>query len=174
MRAQTVPTRKTTTETIRLPIPTTSTAKSTTTQETSTERKPDEEVDQTTQQDVGDTVMPTQETIKSRARLLNLNVDELQNFAIALHNDTDSKSNKKHMSDLSDVNLDVDDEDEPRMIPEHKHKDIPEKFYHNLQAPFHPLMAVDRAGSEEIECKENEINYKVSKIFELLMNKLRH
>lgn len=122
----------------------------------------DSETEPTPLSEVGDPILPTQEIIKPRPRLLHLNVDELQNFAIALHNETNAKGQKKHLTDLSDVNLDVDDDDEPRMIPvEHKHKDMPEKFYANLQAPFHPLMTVER-GSEEIDtCKENEIIYKI-------------
>lgn len=143
----------------------TTTSTTTTTElyiETSTERRMDSETEPTPLSEVGDPILPTQEIIKPRPRLLHLNVDELQNFAIALHNETNAKGQKKHLTDLSDVNLDVDDDDEPRMIPvEHKHKDMPEKFYANLQAPFHPLMTVER-GSEEIDtCKENEIIYKV-------------
>ncbi|XP_022817778.1 putative epidermal cell surface receptor isoform X1 [Spodoptera litura] len=144
--------------------PTTTTTTTTTEPyiETTTERRIDPETEPTPLSEVGDPILPTQETIKPRARLLHLNVDELQNFAIALHNETNAKGQKKHLTDLSDVNLDVDDDDEPRMIPvEHKHKDMPEKFYANLQAPFHPLMTVER-GSEEMDtCKENEIIYKI-------------
>lgn len=68
---------------------------------------------------------------------------------------------KKVLGDLSDVNLDGDDDDEPRITSnDAKNKQISDKFYTNLQAPFNPLLAVDR--SEEIEtCKENEVMYKV-------------
>ncbi|KAG6464357.1 hypothetical protein O3G_MSEX014459 [Manduca sexta] len=97
---------------------------------------------------------------KPKPRLLNLSVDELQNFANALHNQTEDRSNKKGI-DLSDVTLDDDEDEPPRVLPEHKHKDIPDKFYTNLQAPFHHLLNPDR-GSDEVEtCKENEISYKV-------------
>ncbi|KOB75087.1 putative epidermal cell surface receptor, partial [Operophtera brumata] len=51
---------------------------------------------------------------KPSPRLLTLNVDELQNFANVLHNQTDKK---KDLTDLSDVNLD-DDEEEPQRIGE--------------------------------------------------------
>ncbi|CAG9565313.1 unnamed protein product [Danaus chrysippus] len=99
------------------------------------------------------------EALKPKPRLLNLNVDELQNFANALHNQ--SMGTKKVLGDLSDVNLDGDDDDEPRITSnDAKNKQISDKFYTNLQAPFNPLLAVDR--SEEIEtCKENEVMYKV-------------
>ncbi|KAJ8713886.1 hypothetical protein PYW08_007506 [Mythimna loreyi] len=161
-RSQTAPYRDPTTESLQPQTTAATTISSTTTTEATVEQKPDEESDQTTPSEVGELPMPTQETMKPRARLLNLNVDELQNFAIALHNDTNAKSQKKQMSDLSDVNLDVDEDDEPRLITvDHKHKDMPDKFYANLQAPFHPLMTVDRVGSEEAECKENEISYKL-------------
>lgn len=108
-------------------------------------------------------------TDSKQPRLLNLNVEDLQSFANALHNDT-SKIEKK-MPDLSDVNLD-DDDDEPSRITadEHEHKShhdkqISDKFYTNLQVPFHPLLSsIDRTASgEEIDtCKENGISYKVS------------
>ncbi|CAB3246236.1 unnamed protein product [Arctia plantaginis] len=100
--------------------------------------------------------------VKPKARLLNLNVDELQNFANALHNETNLKGQKKSLPDLSDVNLDGDDDDEPRIMPvEPKAKEISDKFYTNLQAPFHSLITSDR-GSEEVDtCKENEIAYKI-------------
>lgn len=100
--------------------------------------------------------------VKPEPRLLNLNVDELQNFANALHNQ--SQSDKKKGLDLSDVNLDDDDEEPQR---EHGSKNIPDKFYSNLQAPFHPMTAVEK-GSEEMEmCKENGISYKVCIIIQL-------
>ncbi|XP_075983326.1 stranded at second transmembrane protein isoform X3 [Anticarsia gemmatalis] len=109
---------------------------------------------------VPDAPEPMTNENKPKGRLLNLNVDELQNFANALHNDTNAKSNRKHLADLSDVNLDGDDEEETRMMPDTKNKEMPEKFYTNLQAPFHSLMN-DR-GSDEIDtCKENEVIYKV-------------
>lgn len=125
-----------------------------------TENRTEPEIEITTSPEVQE--VATTPEIKPRARLLNLNVDELQNFAIALHNETNASQKKKHLTDLSDVNLDVDDDEEPRILPvEHKHKDMPEKFYANLQAPFHPLMTAER-GSEEMDtCKENEITYKV-------------
>ncbi|XP_026734717.1 putative epidermal cell surface receptor [Trichoplusia ni] len=125
-----------------------------------TENRTEPEIEITTSPEVQE--VATTPEIKPRARLLNLNVDELQNFAIALHNETNASQKKKHLTDLSDVNLDVDDDEEPRILPvEHKHKDMPEKFYANLQAPFHPLMTAER-GSEEMDtCKENEITYKI-------------
>lgn len=97
---------------------------------------------------------------KPKGRLLNLNVDELQNFANALHNQSNDKNSKKGL-DLSDVTLDDDEDDVPKIITEDKHKNIPDKFYSNLQAPFHHLLNNER-GSEELEsCKENGIFYKV-------------
>ncbi|KAM3962555.1 LOW QUALITY PROTEIN: stranded at second [Aphomia sociella] len=107
-------------------------------------------------------VVPTTESIKPKPRLLNLNVDDLQSFANALHNQTNDKDHKKHLGDLSDVNLDNDEDDEPRITGnEHKNNNIADKFFSNLQAPFHSLLAVDK-GSDEIEmCKENEITYKI-------------
>uniref|UniRef100_A0A2A4JUK9 Fibronectin type-III domain-containing protein n=1 Tax=Heliothis virescens TaxID=7102 RepID=A0A2A4JUK9_HELVI len=146
---------------------TTTTEPTTTEHKAETEAEPEPETDPTPLSEVGEEraitqEQPTQEVIKTRARLLNLNVDELQNFAIALHNETNAKNHKKHLTDLSDVNLDVDEDDEPRMIPmDQKHKDMPEKFYTNLQAPFHPLMAADRGSDEVDTCKENEIMYKI-------------
>lgn len=102
-------------------------------------------------------------------RLLNLNVDDLQSFANALHND--SRKDEKKMPDLSDVNLDDDDEDAgpSRMTQDdhdhksHHNKQISDKFYTNLQVPFHPLMSIDRVSSaEETDtCKENGVPYKV-------------
>ncbi|KAJ0173765.1 hypothetical protein K1T71_010914 [Dendrolimus kikuchii] len=109
-----------------------------------------------------DEIIPhvTESVVKPKPRLLNLSVDELQSFANALHNQTKSlEKNTRKVIDLSDVNLDDDDEDLPRIGVETKQK-IPDKFYSNLQAPFHSILP-DR-GSEEIEtCKENEINYKI-------------
>ncbi|XP_049877919.1 putative epidermal cell surface receptor isoform X2 [Pectinophora gossypiella] len=95
-------------------------------------------------------------------RLLNLNVDELQNFANALHNET--KQQKSQKVDLSDVNMDEDEDDPPRLMPHdhNKHeKQIPEKFYSNLQVPFSPLLTIDRASEETDTCKENEVFYKI-------------
>lgn len=109
------------------------------------------------------------ESAKPKARLLNLNVDDLQNFANALHNQTE-KSNKK-LTDLSDVNLDDDDDEPPRILAEHDHrkheKHISDKFYSNLEAPFSPMMAMDRGSEESDTCKENDISYKVSFIWNL-------
>lgn len=107
-------------------------------------------------------------TESKQPRLLNLNVEDLQSFANALHNDTGK--NEKKMPDLSDVNLDDDDEEPSRMTPdEHDHKShhdkqISDKFYTNLQVPFHPLLSMDRATSAEDSdtCKENGVSYKVS------------
>ncbi|XP_045452953.1 putative epidermal cell surface receptor [Melitaea cinxia] len=96
---------------------------------------------------------------KPKPRLLNLNVDELQNFANILHNQT--KGVKNTFADLSDVNLDEDEDENPRVKPnEPKSTHISDKFYTNLKAPLNPLLTVDR--SEETEtCKENGITYKV-------------
>lgn len=83
-------------------------------------------------------------------------MDELQNFANVLHNQT--QADKKKGLDLSDVTLDDDDEEPQR---EHGSKPIPDKFYSNLQAPFHPITTVEK-GSEEMEtCKENGVAFKV-------------
>lgn len=109
---------------------------------------------------------PVPMEVKPKARLLNLNVDELQNFANALHNETSYKGQKKSLPDLSDVNLDEDDDDEPRIMPlESKAKEIPDKFYTNLQAPFHSLIASDRGSEETDMCKENGVTYKVGVLF---------
>lgn len=106
----------------------------------------------------------TDPTAKPKPRLINLSVDELQNFANALHNQTNQRGPKKNIGDLSDVNMDADDDDEPPKLSNHEHKPkISDKFYSNLQVPFSPLMTIDK--SEEIEtCKENEITYKVCKL----------
>jgi hypothetical protein len=95
-----------------------------------------------------------------------LNVDELQTFANALHNQTKEKNHKKPLTDLSDVTLDGDDDDDPKIIPESKQKHIPDKFYSNLEAPFHPIIGIDRGSSETDVCKENEVTYKVSAYLE--------
>nr|XP_026489639.1 putative epidermal cell surface receptor isoform X1 [Vanessa tameamea] len=95
---------------------------------------------------------------KPKPRLLNLSVDELQNFANILHNQT--KGIKSTFSDLSDVNLDEDEDENPRLRDEPKNTHITDKFFSNLKAPFNPLLSVDR--SEETEtCKENDITYKI-------------
>ena len=101
----------------------------------------------------------TEEAAKPKPRLLNLNVDELQNFANVLHNQT--KGIKKTIDDLSDVNLDEDEKESPRDYGiNSRNKQIPEKFYSNLQKPFNPLLSSDK--SEEIEtCKEGGVTYKV-------------
>lgn len=104
------------------------------------------------------------ETLKPRPRLLNLSVDDLKNFAFALHNQT--AVNTKKLTDLSDVTLDGEDEYEPPKVEIPKlEKDMPDKFYTNLQAPFHPILTVDRSDEvrEEADlCRENEVSYKVS------------
>ncbi|CAG9789067.1 unnamed protein product [Diatraea saccharalis] len=97
---------------------------------------------------------------KPQPRLLNLNVEDLQTFANALHNQTNHKNQKK-VTDLSDVTLDGDDDDDPKMIPDTKPKHISDKFYTNLEAPFHPVLGIDRGSSEIDVCKENEVTYKV-------------
>ncbi|XP_050666015.1 putative epidermal cell surface receptor isoform X2 [Leptidea sinapis] len=99
--------------------------------------------------------------MKPKARLLNVNVDDLQQFANALHNQSHLKEPKKSISDLSDVNMEADDE-EPSKLMRHEQdkKIIPDKFYSNLQAPFNPLLNIDK--SEEVEnCKENGVSYKM-------------
>ncbi|XP_038207030.1 uncharacterized protein LOC119828818 isoform X3 [Zerene cesonia] len=104
----------------------------------------------------------TETIVKPKPRLLNLNVDELQNFANALHNQTNQREPKKNIADLSDVNMDGDDDDEPPklLVQERKQNQMADKFYSNLQAPFHPLLNMDK--SEEIEtCKVNEVTYKL-------------
>ncbi|XP_045502574.1 putative epidermal cell surface receptor [Colias croceus] len=105
----------------------------------------------------------TETIVKPKPRLLNLNVDELQNFANALHNQTNQREPKKNIDDLSDVNMDGDDDDDepPKiLVQERKQNHIPDKFYSNLQAPFHPLLNMDK--SDEIEtCKVNEVTYKL-------------
>lgn len=117
----------------------------------------------TTEEAVTTTEVPETETVvKPKPRLLNLNVDDLQTFANALHNQTNKKEIKKPLTDLSDVNLDGDDDEDPKMLTEPKHKQISDKFYSNLQAPFHPLLGVDRtSGETDIWCKENGVSYKV-------------
>lgn len=110
-----------------------------------------------------------EQTENKQPRLLNLNVEDLQSFANALHNET--RKDEKKMPDLSDVNLDDDDEDSPRMTTDehdpknHPDKHISDKFYTNLQVPFHPLLSnMDKpASAEETDmCKDNGISYKVS------------
>ncbi|CAK1552323.1 unnamed protein product [Leptosia nina] len=126
------------------------------TRSTTTEKVPDKttEVSTTEQNEV------TESIVKPKPRVLNLNVDELQNFANALHNQTNQRAPKKNIGDLSDVNMDEED-DEPKLSDqEHKRKQMSDKFYSNLQAPFNPMMSIDK--SDEIEtCKENEITYKL-------------
>lgn len=142
--------------------PTTPLPRSTLT-EPATEKK--EETTTTTAVPIQEVVEPAEptESLKPQPRLLNLNVDDLQSFANALHNQTEEKEQKK-VTDLSDVNLDDDDEEPSRMVMDvHKHnKDIADKFYSNLQAPFHPLIGMDRGSEEYDTCKENDISYKVS------------
>ncbi|CAH0678678.1 unnamed protein product, partial [Chilo suppressalis] len=106
-------------------------------------------------------VQDVTESHKPQPRLLNLNIDELQTFANALHNQTIHKSQKKPLTDLSDVNLDDDEDDDPKMVHDTKPKQISDKFYTNLEAPFHPLLGIDRGSGEVEVCKENEITYKV-------------
>lgn len=107
------------------------------------------------------------EAPRPEPRLLNLNVDELQTFANALHNQTrvdekeDKEESKKPLGDLSDVTLDGDDDDEPKMVAETKPKQISDKFYSNLEAPFHPILGIDRGSGETELCRENEVPYKV-------------
>ncbi|XP_013171001.1 PREDICTED: putative epidermal cell surface receptor isoform X2 [Papilio xuthus] len=103
----------------------------------------------------------TDSILKAKPRLLDLSVDELQSFANALHNQTNQGINRK-LSDISEVSLDVDEDDEPpRLITSvPKNKDITDKFYSNLQVPFNPLLSIDKSDEVEI-CKENEIIYKV-------------
>lgn len=100
----------------------------------------------------------TEPIAKPKPRLLNLNVEELQNFANVLHNQT--KGIKKTIDDLSDVNLD-EDVNERDYGPESRNKQIPDKFYSNLQTPFNPLMNVDKSEEAEI-CKESGVTYKVN------------
>lgn len=99
---------------------------------------------------------------RPKPRLLNLNVDDLHNFAVALHNQT--KGPKKALDDLSDVNMDNDDEDEPPKLMgnEPKNKQIPDKFYTNLKAPFDPMIIFEKSDEHET-CKENGVTYKVGK-----------
>lgn len=146
----------------------------TTTTESTTEKK--EEPITTTIPSAQEVIEPAEptESLKPQPRLLNLNVDDLQSFANALHNQTDEKEQKK-VTDLSDVNLDDDEEEPPRMVVDvHKHnKDITDKFYSNLQAPFHPLMNVDRGSEEYDTCKENDIVYKVSKFMACFITSIK-
>lgn len=85
-------------------------------------------------------------------------MDELQNFAIALHNQT-NKSVKK-LTDLSDVTLDDEEDDLPRAHDNQQNRKQ-DNFFSNLQAPFPALMS-GKAESSEIEmCRENDVGYKV-------------
>ncbi|XP_063539026.1 putative epidermal cell surface receptor [Cydia strobilella] len=116
---------------------------------------PQPEIETTTEDDTTTIESPS---LKPKGRLLNLNVDELKNFAFTLHNST-------KMTDLSDVTLDGEDEFDPTKLDVPKSfKDLPDKFYSNLQAPFHPAILTDHSdeGKEEGEtmCVENGINYK--------------
>ncbi|XP_052756461.1 putative epidermal cell surface receptor isoform X3 [Galleria mellonella] len=116
-----------------------------------------------TEIEVTTVVADVTESIKPKPRLLNLNVDDLQSFANALHNQTDERDHKKHLGDLSDVNLDGEEEEEPSRIAgnESKNNNVPDKFFSNLQAPFHPLLTADKGSDEMDTCRENEVTYKI-------------
>lgn len=105
------------------------------------------------------------QTTKPKARLLNLNIEDLNPFNILQNHTDDVKVNKKILHDLSDVNLDGDDDEdfnEKKDLFKKPDRIVPDNFYSNLQSPFHPLNAADRV-SEEIEmCKENGVSYRVS------------
>ncbi|XP_041968891.1 putative epidermal cell surface receptor isoform X2 [Aricia agestis] len=137
---------------------TTSTTTTTTTSTTTTTQTPS-----TTSEPVTTTVEANEvpdSNSKPKPRLLNLNVDELQNFANILHNQTESKNSKKYF-DLSDVDLDAEnDEDTSLEHHEEKHIKIPDKFYSNLQEPFHPMLNVDRSDESET-CIDNGITHKI-------------
>ncbi|CAK1583427.1 unnamed protein product [Parnassius mnemosyne] len=141
-------------ETSRTTTTTTSPTRSTSAPVSTTDSKGD--VDTTTaMSEINDPML------KPKPRLLDLSVDELQSFANALHNQS-NQNHKKVIADLSEVSLDVDeDEEPPRLITSGpKNKDISDKFYSNLQIPFNPLLSIDRSDEMEM-CKENEIMYKV-------------
>ncbi|XP_063387665.1 putative epidermal cell surface receptor [Cydia fagiglandana] len=134
--------------------PTRSTAPPTPEPETGRETERETE---TTKED--DTATIESPNLKPKGRLLNLNLDELKNFALTLHNST-------KVTDLSDVTLDGEEEFDPSKLEVLKSiKDLPDKFYSNLQAPFHPALLADHSdeGKEEGEtiCVENGISYKV-------------
>lgn len=142
---------------ISTPTTTTSTTTSPTRSTPTAKQKSENKTEEITTTEVTE----MESAAKPQPRLLNLNVDELQTFANALHNQSHQNENKKPLPDLSDVNLDGDEDEEPKMPTESKHKQITDKFYSNLQAPFHPLLGVDRSSEIEV-CKENEVTYKVS------------
>lgn len=142
-------------------IPTTTTTTTTrpTSSATITDYKTEAEVT-AEMADLGDSIL------KPKPRLLDLSVDDLQSFANALHNQSTQNQKQKGIPDLSEISLDVDDDDEPpRLISSvPKNKDISDKFYSNLQVPFNPLLSIDRSEEAEM-CKDNEIMYKVSIFF---------
>ncbi|KAJ2953164.1 hypothetical protein O0L34_g737 [Tuta absoluta] len=142
-------------------IPTSTTEKKILQLETTT--KAHVETSETEPSDADQITEATDSAMPKQARLLNLNVDELQNFANALHNDT-NKQIKGPKVDLSDVNMDEEEDYTPRLIS-HDHRKhtpvIPDKFYTNLQVPFQGLLGLDRASEEQDTCKENEVIYKI-------------
>ncbi|XP_063831692.1 putative epidermal cell surface receptor [Ostrinia nubilalis] len=140
------------------------TTSTTTTSTTSLPTRSTPKIEETTEnktEEITTTEVAEETSVKPKPRLLNLNVDELQTFANALHNQSNQNDPKKVLPDLSDVTLDGDEDEEPKMHTEAKHKQISDKFYSNLQAPFHPLLGVDRASGEVEVCKENEVTYKI-------------
>lgn len=88
----------------------------------------------------------------------------MQNFANALHNQTEDR--RKDKSDLSDVTIDDEEDEIPKTVESKKHQhekktNMPDNFYTNLQAPFSTLLAMDRSDEAEV-CQENGVMYKVS------------
>ncbi|XP_053613388.1 putative epidermal cell surface receptor isoform X1 [Plodia interpunctella] len=150
---------------------TTTTSTTTTTTTTTTTESPQtttEVIESRTEESM--TGIPD-ETLRPSPRLLFSNADDLQNFANALHNQSQALDKKKDLIDLSDVNL--DDEEEPvkltqlpAQIPK-MGKDINDKFFSNLQAPFHSmLVGVGDMEEDSDTCKENDVVYKVGERLE--------
>ncbi|XP_013182860.2 putative epidermal cell surface receptor [Amyelois transitella] len=136
--------------------------KTTTSSTTTTTQKPETTTVVIESKTEESTTESSYEILRPKPRLLFSNTDDLQNFANALHNRTNPTDKKKDLGDLSDVNLDGDEDEGPVKLAGtvHKNKDISDKFYSNLQAPFHPML-VGEIEDETETCKENDLTYKV-------------
>lgn len=116
--------------------------------------------DRPTIEDTTDDTLP-----KPRSRLLNLSINDLQSFAEALHNQT--QDTKKTLSDLSDVTLDGDEDEPPKLkdLKGMEEKLMPNKFFSNLKQPipFHPMSSAEKVSEEESssDCQDNGVMFKV-------------
>lgn len=106
---------------------------------------------------------------KPRSRLLNLSINDLQSFADALHNQTHDV--RKTLPDLSDVNMDAEEDEAPKMkdVKGMAEKLMPNKFFSNLQVPMplQPTMSAEKASEEETAsgCMDNDVAFKVKIVF---------